>query len=121
MTPARQPQEYTFVCECCQNKCKVISYNAIPPDCGCLINSDIGAIWQPRTHTSAPAPAHDCFDCPAPICKYPSLRSEQTQSRFNNQRKMYEARIEDAAKAAREPPYTSSRRKNGLNYASISR
>jgi hypothetical protein len=55
MTSSEQPpKEYTFSCDCCDNKCKATSYNAIPPDCGCLINSDVGAIWKLRPH---PAPA----------------------------------------------------------------
>jgi len=57
MTPdAQQPQmEYEFACNCCENKCRVIAYNALPPDCGCIINSDCGAIWSTRPHTPAPA------------------------------------------------------------------
>ena len=53
MTPdAQQPQmEYEFACNCCENKCRVIAYNALPPDCGCIINSDCGAIWSTRPHT----------------------------------------------------------------------
>ena len=57
--PTQQPREYTFSCDCCDNKCKVTMYNSIPPDCGCLINSDIGAIWKSRPH---PAPASSAIE-----------------------------------------------------------
>ena len=85
MTPAQQPQEYEFACNCCENKCRVIAYNAIPPDCGCIINSDCGAIWSARQHT--PAPNLSCLGqyerdpCLIPACPIKAKCREYTSLR----------------------------------------
>ena len=53
MTPdAQQPEQWE--CNVCENKCKIESKTKTYPNCGCLYNPDIGAIWSTRPHTPAP-------------------------------------------------------------------
>ena len=34
-------------CTCCKRSCQVIIHHTKkPPNCGCILNSDIGAIWE---------------------------------------------------------------------------
>lgn len=56
MTPARQPQQQRYVCNCCEgHPCETVTDQGVP-NCGCLHNPDIGALWIKATHTSPPAP-----------------------------------------------------------------
>jgi hypothetical protein len=57
MTP-QQPSPYRCIVSWCDFHCEIRSNHVCdkPPTCGCLYNSDIGAIWEPTSHSAIQQP-----------------------------------------------------------------
>lgn len=50
----QQPSPYRCIVSWCDFHCEIRSNHVCdkPPTCGCLYNSDIGAIWEPTSHSA---------------------------------------------------------------------
>jgi hypothetical protein len=76
---AQQPQREYIITE---SEVQIIEWKG---------GNTLAATIRSRPHTPAPS----CVECPNP-----SLRNEQFRSKLENQRKMYEERLEQASRAA---------------------